>query len=138
MGSKYIVGGYPHLICKYSYPAVNPITFTKVENSIGDVKFTITEGSSCPVSFNYNTQESFNAAKLETGTPIVTWPEVTHPTGGCLPPRYNVTYYFYFSVPRLLRMGFITKALLLCKTLMFWYTGHIQANNLSVFRMIIP
>ena len=73
-------------------PTSNPATFTKVGNGTATVQFAINGGATCPVSFNYNTQEIVNDTKLEVGAPVATWPEVFYPTTNCLPMGFNVTY----------------------------------------------
>jgi hypothetical protein len=75
-----------------STPTSNPATFTRVGNGTGTVQFTINGGSSCPLSFNYNTQEIVNNSQIEAGAPVTTWPEVFYPTTNCLPMGFNVTY----------------------------------------------
>lgn len=74
----------------------NPISastnITANGNATGDIRFTISGGPACPVSYTYNTQEIIGQSTLGTGTPVVTWPEVFYPTTNCLPPSFNVIY----------------------------------------------
>jgi len=82
----------PSSLVSISTPTSNPATFTKAGNGTGTIQFTINGGSSCPLSFNYNTQEIVNNSQIEVDAPVTTWPEVFYPTTGCLPMGFNVTY----------------------------------------------
>lgn len=82
----------PSSLVSISTPTSNPATFTRVGNGTGTVQFTINGGASCPLSFNYSTQEIVNNSQIEAGAPVTTWPEVFYPTTNCLPMGFNVTY----------------------------------------------
>jgi hypothetical protein len=82
----------PSSLVSISSPTSNPTIFTTVGNGTGTVNFTINGGASCPLSFNYNTQEIVNKSQIEAGAPVTTWPEIFYPTTNCLPMGFNVTY----------------------------------------------
>lgn len=60
----------PTTIFGNANPTSNPTTVTKLFDGEGDIQLTIS-GSSCPLTFTYNTQEITGQPKLIAGKPVV-------------------------------------------------------------------